>query len=151
MFSIQLCVCRIKLPRWPQRPTAQSSTPLWTRSGSSAPMPDAAIDFFTLLLHPMLHRRLGAKDALAHVYLQGCLPQMLDDFVVPKAAISTTGQLQLGCSMCHQARCQWVTTLLFQTCQRTFHPTATQSAIQQFLWGHPLWMLHPPCHSLTIP
>jgi hypothetical protein len=48
-----------------------------------------AIDFFTLLLHPMLHRRLGAKDALAHVYLQGCLPQMLDDFVVPQAAIST--------------------------------------------------------------
>lgn len=87
-------------------------------------------------LHMSTYRAACLRCWMTLLYLRQPFPQ---------------GQLQVGCSMCHQARCQWVTTLLFQTCQRTFHPTATQSAIQQFLWGHPLWMLHPPCHSLTIP
>ena len=147
MFSIQLCVCRIKLPRWPQRPTAQSSTPLWTRSGSSAPLPLTSSPCCStpcctgaleprMRLHMSTYRAACLRCWMTLLYLRQPFPQ---------------GQLQVGCSMCHQARCQWVTTLLFQTCQRTFHPTATQSAIQQFLWGHPLWMLHPPCHSSTIP
>ena len=58
-------------------------------------MPDAAIDFFTSLLHPVPHQRLRAKFALQHVYLRGCLAQMLDDFGVP----APTQQLQLRRSM----------------------------------------------------
>ena len=54
--------------------------------------PDAAVDFFTLLLHPMPHKRLTAMDAIDHSYLAGCLSQMVDDYGVPPADSLTVKQ-----------------------------------------------------------
>ncbi|DBB02285.1 TPA: hypothetical protein ACH3X3_011303 [Trebouxia sp. C0006] len=119
--------------------------------------PDAAIDFFTSLLHPVPHQRLRAKFALQHVYLRGCLTQMLDDFGEPAAGVSNaTGAAETQYAAATTASMGKPAAVLdlsayFPLYRHSFHHTAAPvrpASLDTAPLSPPPSPLSPPNHTL---